>query len=131
MAEGNHGACNYEPYTSDLPTGDVAIPSRYRTTRRGKRRQTTLVKRKSVLEQNPSEMKYKIASDDASTSSVDENYEVDSITSSLEETLTLVMCFWTFTVLKYASILLQLAWPYASCSTLTVDPYHYCCSGCS
>ena len=96
MAEEKHETCHYVPYTKDLPT-DNAMPARYRPTPRGgKRRQTTIAKRQSHLSlddperRQSREEKYKISSDDSSISSVDENYDVDSITSSIEETLTLV-----------------------------------------
>ena len=75
------------------------LPSRYtRQPRGGKRRQTTIAKRErsqlSLDLQNIPNVeseggKYKIYSgDDSSDSSVDENYEVDSIASSIDDTLT-------------------------------------------
>ena len=99
---------------SDKDTTESSLPPRYRTRqnqpRGGKRRKTTLVKRQKTLERlrsfefDPDEEqedvpprapkfaegdeRYRIASEDSSLSSVDENYEVDSIASSIEESLT-------------------------------------------
>ena len=95
---------------------ETALPARYRSQqnpRGGKRRKTTLAKRQKTLERLRSQDfddeekvsppvepagyreeggspvdRYKIASEDSSQSSVDENYEIDSIASSIEESLT-------------------------------------------
>ena len=111
-----HEMCSYASYDGDdtqLSSADNALPARYRTRqtpRGGKRRKTTLAKRQQSLvklekqlsrefssdeetSKHPppppgdGEERYKIPSDDSS-SSVDEDYEVDSIASSIEETLT-------------------------------------------
>jgi tetrahydromethanopterin S-methyltransferase subunit F len=110
-----HEMCSYVSYDADdrsqISSADNALPARYRTRqtpRGGKRRKTTLAKRQQSLvklekqlsrefssdeetSKSPppgdGEERYKIPSDD-SGSSVDEDYEVDSIASSIEETLT-------------------------------------------
>ena len=110
-----HEMCSYVSYDADdrsqISPADNALPARYRTRqtpRGGKRRKTTLAKRQQSLvklekqlsrefssdeetSKSPppgdGEERYKIPSDD-SGSSVDEDYEVDSIASSIEETLT-------------------------------------------
>lgn len=76
------------------------LPSRYQTRQRGgKRRQTTIDKmekrslrlpmRDIKSDVHSTEEKYKISEDSSdSESSVDENYEVDSLASSIEESLT-------------------------------------------
>ena len=112
MAE-EHELCSYVSYDADdrpqlSPAADNALPARYRTRqtpRGGKRRKTTLAKRQQSLIKlekklsrdfssdedisSPAdgEEKYKIPSD-GSGSSVDEDFEVDSIASSIEESLT-------------------------------------------
>lgn len=94
-AEGLETA-NYVTYEEN------ALPARYKSRQKqrgGKRRKTTLVKREKLwrkslqlqdiqADEHPSEEKYKIPSDDSSASSVDENYEIDSIASSIPESLT-------------------------------------------
>jgi hypothetical protein len=107
--------CSYVRYVSDwqpqkrstAAEDDASgLPARYRT-RGGKRRKTTIAKREKSLKlerqrsqeftngesssqghwhPRSGEEKYKISSD--SNSSVDEDYEVDSIASSIEESLT-------------------------------------------
>lgn len=72
------------------------LPSRYQTRQRGgKRRQTTIDKREKrslrlpMQDMHSTEERYKISEDSSdSESSVDENYEVDSLASSIEESLT-------------------------------------------
>lgn len=74
------------------------LPSRYQTRQRGgKRRQTTIDKmeKRSLrlpmrdIKSDSTEERYKISEDSSdSESSVDENYEVDSLASSIEESLT-------------------------------------------
>ena len=81
------------------------LPTRYTKQRGGKRRKTTIAKRekrkqesleldeielKADVEPIAKEERYKISSEDSSSSSVDEDYEVDSITSSIENALTYV-----------------------------------------
>ena len=89
------------------------LPSRYtaKKTRGGRRRQTTLNKRKQLKQTKEEEIrddheqqieeeerahvpnvvdKYKLSYDSSSDDSPDENYEVDSIASSIEEGLTYV-----------------------------------------
>lgn len=81
------------------------LPARYTKQRGGKRRKTTIAKRekrkqesleldeielKADVEPIAKEERYKISSEDSSSSSVDEDYEVDSITSSIENALTYV-----------------------------------------
>ena len=107
-----HEMCSYVPYDADrqqLSAANNALPARYsrQIPRGGKRRKTTLAKRQQSLaklekqlsgefssdEETPKrvgdgEEKYKIPSEDSSLSSVDENYEIDSIASSIEESLT-------------------------------------------
>lgn len=89
MAEQNFETTNYE-------SAEDTIPTRYQ--RRGKRRKTTLAKREKqsiklemqdiAIDMRSNEEKYRISGDNSSESSVDENYEVDSIASSIEEHLT-------------------------------------------
>ena len=90
MAELNLGT------TNNVPDEDK-LPSRYQTRQRGgKRRQTTIDKMEKrsiklpmqgiVSDGHSTEEKYKISDDSSdSGSSVDENYEVDSLASSIEE----------------------------------------------
>ena len=81
------------------------LPARYTKQRGGKRRKTTMAKRekreqeslaldeiqlKADVEPIAREERYKISSEDSSSSSVDEDYEVDSIASSIENALTYV-----------------------------------------
>ena len=94
MAENKELDTSYEAY--EMTTRDD-LPSRYSRQRGGKRRQTTLDKKRQLQqakeeveedEAASSTKKYRIPSDDSSESTVDENLEVDSIASSIEETLT-------------------------------------------
>lgn len=80
--------------TTNNVSDEDKLPSRYQTRQRGgKRRQTTINKREKrslklaiASDGHSTEERYKI-SDDSSDSgtSVDENYEVDSLASSIEE----------------------------------------------
>lgn len=97
MAEERHQETEYTSF--EVPTSSD-VPSRYRTrqTRGGKRRQTTMIKKqmqdtlkmeeKQIQGSSPGQ-KYKISGDASSDeSTVDENFEVDSIASSIEDILT-------------------------------------------
>lgn len=72
------------------------VPARYQTrnTRGGQRRKSTLAKiqKRATIEMEEvqsTELKYKLSTEDSSDdSSVDEEYEVDSIASSISEQLT-------------------------------------------
>lgn len=85
---------NFE--TTNYVSVEDKLPARYQTRQRGgRRRQTTIDKREKrsiKLQDIPpavhsTEKRYKIG-EDSSDSSVDEDYEVDSIASSIEEALT-------------------------------------------
>ena len=94
MANDGLEMCNYEPYQEK--STEPILPARYtRQPRGGKRRKSTLVKREKwfsleMQDETPltGEEKYKIPSEDSSGSSVDENYEIDSISSSIVDSLT-------------------------------------------
>ena len=97
MAEEGRGETEYTSF--DVSTSSD-LPSRYRTrqTRGGMRRQTTLMKKEKLNSLKDEEkqiqvpsagQKYKISGDVSSDeSTVDENLEVDSIVSSIEDVLT-------------------------------------------
>lgn len=107
--------CGYLAYSDAGGNGagdnNIGLPARYHsrvTPRGGKRRKTTQVKRQQSLHQletsfslgsidneppkkswsTEKEERYRLDSEDSSLSSVDENYEVDSVASSIEESLT-------------------------------------------
>lgn len=96
MAEDSHRETEYTSF--DVSTASD-VPSRYRTrqTRGGKRRQTTMIKKEmlkslkdeeKLIQGRSAGQKYKISGDSSDESSVDENLEVDSIASSIDDILT-------------------------------------------
>ena len=105
MDEERVGTADYHLHYND---GQNELPARYtrgQKQRGGKRRKTTLAKRERQRESvaldevklktdvEPiaiEEPPYKISSEDSSASSVDEDYEIDSIASSIEGALTYV-----------------------------------------